>query len=320
VTDGAFTTCPDGSQEWSDVPVTAFPDSHSFLYADQANLNPSLSSSNNTFVLLYDECGRTVPLGPNEYVLVNFKTVEVENGAEKLNIYTVHLFTDGTIIFFENGFLKPPGRAKIIEGMQGAVGFGPSPNCASNHVIAEFQIELSAAGGHSYSPDPIFWSSVTPSATPSPQPPPATGPTIAKISVVRNRLPIEMGDPYLLDVRVVGPFGGGSGSSVTAQVTETNDLNSIAAQPQFGDHVRGTDTQNFTVLPLGVPNDVFFPVGPPKSYSHTWNWLGNESGGFWPCCRRHCLARRSESNSEEKYQQQYMISSRPRWLSFSGED
>jgi len=41
VTDGTFSTCPDGSQEWSDVPVQSFPDTNSFLYADQANLDPT---------------------------------------------------------------------------------------------------------------------------------------------------------------------------------------------------------------------------------------------------------------------------------------
>src|SRR5258705_3322060 len=43
VSDGAFTTCPDGSSEWSDVPFQSFPASNSFLYADQANLDPTLS-------------------------------------------------------------------------------------------------------------------------------------------------------------------------------------------------------------------------------------------------------------------------------------
>lgn len=58
-TDGAFSTCPDGSQEWSDVPAIAFPDTNSFLYADQANLDPtSQSPTPDTLMLLYDACGR----------------------------------------------------------------------------------------------------------------------------------------------------------------------------------------------------------------------------------------------------------------------
>jgi hypothetical protein len=169
VTDGTFTNCPGGTKEWSDIPVTAFSESKSFLYADQANLNPQLLSANNTLTLMYDDCGRTVPLGPNEYVLVNFKTLEGITGSEQLNIYTIHLFTDGTIVFFENG-VQASGRTKVFEGMLGAVAFGLSPNCPFNHVTAEFQIELSAAGGNSYSPDPLFWSSVTP-------PPPSSSTT-----------------------------------------------------------------------------------------------------------------------------------------------
>src|SRR5438128_1323086 len=150
VTDGTFTRCPDGSQEWSDIPFQEFPATNAFLYADQANLNPTLNSPNNTLALMYDECGRTKALGPNEYVLVNFKTVEVENGREKLRTYTIHVFTDSTIIFIEDGVVQPSGRAGLVEGMRGAVGFDRSPTCPFNHVIAEFQIELSAAGGHSY--------------------------------------------------------------------------------------------------------------------------------------------------------------------------
>jgi len=38
VTDGAFTACADGSQEWSDVPFVSFPETGNFLYGDQADL------------------------------------------------------------------------------------------------------------------------------------------------------------------------------------------------------------------------------------------------------------------------------------------
>lgn len=95
-------------------------------------------------------------------------------GLEKLKNYNLHIFTNGTIVFVENGLVQPPGRAQLIEGMRGAVGFGPSPNCSFNHVTAEFQIELSAAGGHSYSPDPLFWSSFIP-PSPAIPPPPQSG-------------------------------------------------------------------------------------------------------------------------------------------------
>lgn len=179
VSDGTFTTCPDGSQEWSDVPFKFFPETNSYLYADQADLDPTratLSSPVDTFMLMYDECGRTVPLGPDEYFLVSLKTVEVTNGVEELVHYVIHIFTDGKIMFFENGALQPPGWASVVEGQRGKVGFGPSPNCPFNHGIAEFQIELSAAGGQSYSPDPLFWGSLVPPPPPSPPPPTPTLP------------------------------------------------------------------------------------------------------------------------------------------------
>ena len=164
-TDGAFTTCPDGTQEWSDVPPINFSETQTFLYVDQARLNPTQGSPQlvaDTLMLMYDECGRTRPLGRDEYVLVSFKTVEVIAGREKLVNYVLHLFTDGTIIFIEDGVPNPAGRAREIEGQRGAVGFGRSPSCSFDHVTAEFQITLDVAGGHGYSPDPLFWSSTPP--------------------------------------------------------------------------------------------------------------------------------------------------------------
>src|SRR5262249_4652762 len=142
-----------------------FPSTQSYLYADQADLDPVLgtpTSPLDTLVLMYDECGLTTRFGPDEYFLVSFKTVEVEGGAEALKHYAVHIFTDGTIIFLENGKVQPPGRAAVAGHMRGKVGFGPSPNCAFDHVIAEFQIPLTVAGGGSYSPDPLFWNSDPP--------------------------------------------------------------------------------------------------------------------------------------------------------------
>lgn len=172
VTDGSFTTCPDGRLEWSDVTPQVFPQTNAFLYADQADLDPAAgtpTSPVDTFMLMYDECGRRAPLGPDEYFLVSLSTVEVENGVEHLNLYTNHLFTDGTIIFIENGVPQhaPDGSTRVAEigGQRGRVSFGQSPNCPFDHVIVEFQIKLSAAlpevhGG--YSPDPQFWSSTPP--------------------------------------------------------------------------------------------------------------------------------------------------------------
>jgi Galactose oxidase, central domain/Abnormal spindle-like microcephaly-assoc'd, ASPM-SPD-2-Hydin/Thrombospondin type 3 repeat len=270
-TDGAFTKCPDGSQEWSDVPFQSFPETNSFLYADQANLNPDLLAPNNTFALMYDQCGRTTPLGPDEYVLVNLRTVEGVTGAEQLNVYTVHLFTDGTMIFFENGSLQPPGRATTVQGMQGAVGFGPSPNCSFNHVIAEFQIDLAAAGGDSYSPDPLFWSSAVPPApTPTPTP---SGPIVNVSDVVSGGgTTIEMGTRYRLDVNVVendpsivtGVMSGSVAENIDPQTATLGDFSKFPFS-SFTGH-----------LAAGVPLDILQPsvLGPQDFYQHSWAWTG----------------------------------------------
>jgi hypothetical protein len=174
ITDGAFSTCPDGSREWADVTPVAFPDRHAFLYADQARLKPA-STRPDTFMLLYDECSRTTPLGPDEYFLVSFDTVDTDTGIEKLERYNIHIFTDGTIIWMLNGRAQTDAtghsRVREIDGQRGSAGFGTSPNCAFNHLIVEFQIELSAAGGHSYSPDPIFWGGTAPPPALPPCPP-----------------------------------------------------------------------------------------------------------------------------------------------------
>jgi hypothetical protein len=165
ITDGEFTDCDpetDGIEEWSDVVPDFFLGTQSYLYADQADLDPVLrtpDSAADTFVLMYDECGRRTPLGPDQYFLVTFQTVELEDGLEKLEHYVLHLFTDGTIIFFEDGVLQPPGRAEEVDHMRGDVGYGRSPRCDFDHIMAEFQVPLTAAGGGSYSPDPLFWSS-----------------------------------------------------------------------------------------------------------------------------------------------------------------
>ena len=151
VTDGAFTTCPDGTKEWSDVTPQFFPESGSYLYVDQADLDLSLATPRSpvdTLMLMYDECRQTRPLGPNEYVRVGFTTVEIEDGREVLEHYVIHIFTDGTIIFLENGTpqANAAGESRVteIEGQRGKVGFGPSPKCPFNHAFAEFEIKLSS--------------------------------------------------------------------------------------------------------------------------------------------------------------------------------
>jgi hypothetical protein len=172
VTDGTFTACPGGGTEWSDVPPQFFPESNAFLYANQADLSPTLATPTSpvdTFMLMYDQCGQVTPLGPDEYFLVSLSTVEQHNGVAELELYNNHLFTDGTMIFTKNGVPQVgtdgATRTASIEGQRGHVGFGPSPNCPFDHVIAEFEIKLGATGftgNGGYSPDPQFWSSTPP--------------------------------------------------------------------------------------------------------------------------------------------------------------
>src|SRR6266567_4247855 len=268
VTDGTFTTCPDGSSEWSDVPFQAFPDTNSFLYADQANLAPTLSSPNNTFVLMYDQCNRTTPLGPNEYVLVSFKTVEVESGLEKLKNYNLHIFTDGTIVFIEDGVVQPPGRAQIIEGMRGAIGFGQSPNCSFNHVSAEFQIELSAAGGHSYSPDPNFWSSVVPPPPPPPPPPPQFSINAFTVQPV-----VEWNEGYFITGTALDTNPGITNTTTFITATETAGQRNLINDLQFGSQTTSINQVQGINVPYRIPSL------PGSFYFHRWDhWLGAIEG------------------------------------------
>jgi len=193
VTDGAFTACANGRSEWSDISALAFSDANAAVYADQADLDPARSTPSlpvDTFMLLYDDCARVTPLGSDQYFLVSFDTIEGERDNEELKRYTVHIFGDGTLIFFEDGVAvtDAQGRSRVaeIEGQTGAAGFGQSPRCPFNHLIVEYQIDLEVAGGHSYSPDPIFWGGTPPGGGPGsggpggPPPPPPGTPPIAR--------------------------------------------------------------------------------------------------------------------------------------------
>jgi hypothetical protein len=174
-TDGAFDTCPDGHQEWSDITPTFFAPTQSYLYADQANLTTP-GSPPDTFLLMYDECSLTTALTADQYFLVSFSNVEGGGTTATFEHYSVHIFTDGTIVFFDTGQAQSIGgqtRVPTINGLRGKAGFGASPNCQTRHVIVEFQIPLEKAGslvsGTPYSPDPLFWTS-------SPPPPPPVNP------------------------------------------------------------------------------------------------------------------------------------------------
>jgi len=234
-TDGSFTTCADGHQEWSDITPAFFPQSNSYLYADQAAfLNPG--GPPDTFFLMYDECARTAPLGPNDYFLVNFTNVDSSSGSPALVHYTIHIFADGTIIFFENGQVQSVNgqtRVPVIQGQRGKVGFGTSPTCAFNHVIAEFQIPLESAGSltasfdTTYSPDPLFWTSNAPPPPPPLPPCPSAG-SMSPVTLPQVNAPVKL---RLKDYRVIYasiPLQFTSnGGSIAAQCSVTSNLGSL---------------------------------------------------------------------------------------------
>src|SRR5437870_9279553 len=156
VTDGTFTTCPDGSAEWSDVQSTSFPATNSYLYVNQ-------DAARTALFLMYDLPLRTTPLASNESVLVSFDTVEDQPTGAALEHYDISIFGDSHIQVLVFG--QPEAAGNIV----GAVGFHPSPNSPLPHVVAELQVPLVPGGATVYSPDPNFWSS-TLRSTPPPHP------------------------------------------------------------------------------------------------------------------------------------------------------
>lgn len=162
VTDGRFTTCPNGQVEWSDVQPVAFPATNSFLYVNQ-------DAAHSFLYLMYDLPFRTTPLAASDSVHINFDTVETESGAPALIVYDIYIYGNGTMQVLQQGQPTPAGS------IVGAAGFGASPNSSTPHVIAELQVPLAAGLPPStYSPDPLFWSATVPPTTP---PPPAPCPT-----------------------------------------------------------------------------------------------------------------------------------------------
>lgn len=164
ITDGTFTACPNGQSEWSDVQPLAFPATNSFLYVNQ-------DAAHSFLFLLYDLPSRTASMGPTDSVHVRFSTVEQRSSGAAFEEYDIAIFGNGQIQVVENGETISDDR------IVGAAGFGPSPNSAVPHVIAELQIPLTPGSGTVYSPDPLFWSTVppptpTPTATPTPTPDP----------------------------------------------------------------------------------------------------------------------------------------------------
>jgi len=234
-TDGSFTTCPDGHAEWSDVPPVFFAASNSYLYADQASLiNPT--GPPDTFLLMYDECSRTSPLGPNDYFLVNFTNIDSDTGSPALVHYNVHIFNDGTIIFIENGVVQlvnGQSRLPVVNGQRGRVGFGPSPTCHFNHVIAEYQIPLQSAGSltasfdTTYSPDPLFWTSnVPPPPPPLPPCPPAGNSTPVTLAPVSAPVKLRLKDYRVIYGQLQLQFSS-NGPSGNAQCSVTSNAGQL---------------------------------------------------------------------------------------------
>jgi hypothetical protein len=156
VTDGTFTTCPNGEQEWSDVTPVAFPASNSFLYVNQ-------DATHTNLYLMYDFPVRTAPLAATDSVHVNFYTVEQVENVPNLITYDVYIYGNGQMSILQQGKPTPAGR------IVGAAGYGASPNSSIPHVMAELQVPLSAGPPSTYSPDPLYWSASLP---PTPPPPP----------------------------------------------------------------------------------------------------------------------------------------------------
>src|SRR6266540_1998955 len=118
VTDGTFTACPDGHREWADVPAKAFAAEHALLYADQADLDARSTPTSpvDTLTLLYDECARTRPLGPDQYFLVSFDTDDTGVAPSTVQIGrgpqhgTVAVGADGSVVFMPDNTFKRSDR------------------------------------------------------------------------------------------------------------------------------------------------------------------------------------------------------------------
>ncbi len=170
-TDGLFTNCDPATpepEEWSDIEGTPFAPGTT-LYVDQADKHPTRSIPNgsgiDTLMLMYDEVQRTVPLLPGESVHVHFMTVE----EGELIHYDVFIDSSG----IQKVLINDVEQVPMPTGLSGIAGFGPSPNSAVDHVMAELQIGLEAAGFTPeeccYSPDPAWWGSDVPTDPQTPE-------------------------------------------------------------------------------------------------------------------------------------------------------
>jgi hypothetical protein len=147
VTDGAFTTCPDSSSEWSDITPLPFgaPVPGAIVYTDQ-RLAPAAD-----LFLMYDLGQDNLPLGPSQSVDIQFAVLE----AGAFEQYLVKCFGNGSEQVFVDGVsLSPP-----FEGIACGVGYGLSPTTGFSDVFVELEVPLNVV----YSPDtPLFWTARAP--------------------------------------------------------------------------------------------------------------------------------------------------------------
>lgn len=239
--DGEFTVCQDGSTEWSDVMSMYFQETNTYLYGDQADIDPTRDSINpitgeispiDTFVVLIDDCDRTTPLSPNEYYLLNIDGLDVVDGVDKYAKFSIHAFNDGTITVSKNGslLLNENGQARSVKigGRKGHVGFGPSPNCPFDHVIVEHEDELAIAAGNSIEPPPAICEYLPPVEEEEPELPPCPdigtsspitlSPVTAPIST--NLKPYQVIYGELPLTFTSGAPSGGSSCTVTSNIGE----------------------------------------------------------------------------------------------------
>jgi hypothetical protein len=179
-TDGAFDP---GEWNCATVSKSFFPQvgnaGGAFLYVDQGQGN------NNNLYLMYDYVGG---VAASSFFDVFFEVVPDGHA------YLVRIPGGGGLLAFERPIgsvapLLPNGAFDIginsgwdplsaadlaLAQFQGAVGFGVSPDDATPHPMAEFQLTINRQGGNGiYSPDPAFWSAsessgVTPSGLTDP--------------------------------------------------------------------------------------------------------------------------------------------------------
>ncbi len=172
--DGQFTD----ANEWSDISSLSFissppnslfqttsgdPNANAFLYA---GLAPGVSVVENELYLMYDYLGRTDPNFAAGEFIADIKFPITRQGVH-IPI-TVQVRGDGSGGATFTVVQTSSGTPVLDTDMEGAVGFGPSPESSSSHLLIELEVSLNIPDGFSsvlpgtngdgdYSPDPAFW-------------------------------------------------------------------------------------------------------------------------------------------------------------------